>query len=254
MHEKCPYCGKNPLIYDSEHCEIVCPYCGVVIDDRPLVSTSSRDSKDGDRKHRHRRLVLTSTAHDTWLRAGLEVVRDLYLYKRVFSDTCTLDTAERILSEMYRSVPRRELPDYEHAAKFAVLVASRRCDEFVELEKLFGSVSEVYKLLKHDYLHKLYAPPDRASQIKQLAVRIAKCLGERGVHRAVVAVIDEAKSLDRDRLCTTSAKPLSLAVALVYSALKKRAIAVDLAEVAECAGTGVNAIRKAVGKYSQIFS
>jgi len=251
--EKCPYCGKNPLIYDSEHGEIVCPHCGAVIDDRPLVSaSSSRDGKYSDREHGRRRPVLISTAHDAWLRAGLEIVRKLH--KHVFSDTCTLKTAERILSEIYRNVPRRELPDCESAAKFAILVASRRCNEFVELGKLFESVSEVYELLRHDYLHKLYAPPDRASQIKQLAVRIAKCLEWRGVHRAVATVVDEVKRLDRDRLCTTSAKPLSLAVALVYTALKKRAIAVVLAEMAECAATRANAVKKAIERYSHIFS
>jgi hypothetical protein len=248
VYESCPYCGKN-VIYDSERCEIVCPHCGLVIDDRPLVSTSSSRNEDGGRKgrkHRRRRPVLIST--DAWLRAGLEIVRDLYM--RVFSDTCTFETAERILSEIYQNVPRRKLPNYEHAAKFAVLVASRRCNEFVELEKLFKSVSEVYELLRHDYLHKLYAPPDRASQIKQLAMRIAKCLEKRGVQ--VVVVVDEVR-LDRDRLCTISAKPLNLAVALVYSTLKKRAIAVDLAEIAECAGTRVNAIKNAIERYSRIF-
>lgn len=243
--EKCPYCGKNPLIYDSEHGEIVCPHCGVVIDDRPLVSTSSsRDDKDSGRKHRRTRPVLISTAHDTWLRAGLAIVRDLYLYKRVFSDTCTLKTAERILSEIHQNLPRRKLPDCERAAKFAVLVASRRCGEIVELKMLFNSVSEVYELLKHDYLRKLYTPPDKTAQITQHALRIAKCLDE---------IVISSEVMERVRMLkldTISSKPVNIAIALVYSMLKKR---VDLSKLAECGNTTIHAVKNAIRKYAHLF-
>jgi len=245
MHEsveKCPYCGKTPLIYDSEHCEIVCPYCGLVIDDRPLVSTSSsRDGKDSE-KHRRRRPVLISTAHDTWLRAGLEIVRELY--RHVFSDTCTLKTAERILSEIYQNVPRRELPDYEHAAKFAVLVASRRCGEIVELKMLFNSISEVYELLKHDYLRKLYTPPDKTAQITQHALRIAKCLDE------IVISSEVEERVRMLKLDTISSKPVNIAIALVYNMLGKR---VDLSKLAECSNTTTRAVKNAIRKYAHLF-
>jgi uncharacterized Zn finger protein (UPF0148 family) len=243
--EKCPYC-KNPLVYDSEHCEIVCPHCGLVIDDRPLVSTSSSRNKDSDRedrKHRRRRPVLIST-DDTWLRAGLEIVRDLYMYKRVFSDTCTLKTAERILSEIYQNVPRRKLPNCEHAAKFAVLIASRRCGEIVELKRLFNSISEVYELLKHDYLRKLYTPPDKATQITQHALRIAKCLDEIVISSEVM---ERVKML---KLGTISSKPVNIAIALVYSMLRKR---VDLSKLAECSNTTIHAVKNAIRKYTHLF-
>ena len=33
---KCPYCGGNPVIYDTELHVYVCPHCGTVIDEHPI--------------------------------------------------------------------------------------------------------------------------------------------------------------------------------------------------------------------------
>jgi transcription initiation factor TFIIIB Brf1 subunit/transcription initiation factor TFIIB len=244
LQEKCPQCGKNPLVYDLEYHEIVCPRCGLVIDDRPLVSVA-----ENYKERWHRGSAFISVGADAWLHISLEIVRSMY--KRVFFDTCTLKTAEIILNEIHENVPRQKLPDYELAARFAVLVASRRCGETVELESLFESLSELSSLLRHDYLRRLYVPPDRSVQIAQHALRIAKCLEERGVQGAVERVSREAGRLDRGRLHTTSARPLSLAIALVYSVLRGRA---DTSEIAECAGTTVDSVKKAVERYACIFS
>jgi transcription initiation factor TFIIIB Brf1 subunit/transcription initiation factor TFIIB len=244
LQEKCPHCGKNPLVYDLERHEVVCPHCGLVIDDRPLVSVADCYKH---REHGHRRLVFINVCADAWLHISLEIVRSMY--KQVFFDTCTLKTAERVLADMRKS--SRRLPDCEKVAKFAVLVASRRCGEVVELEKLFESVSEVYELLRHDYLRKLYAPPDRIVQIVQHALKIAKCLEERGVHGAVARIAEKAEQLSHDKLCTVSARPRNLAVVLVHSTLKDT---VDLSEITECAGTKTSTIIKAIKRYSHVFS
>jgi transcription initiation factor TFIIIB Brf1 subunit/transcription initiation factor TFIIB len=37
MSTKCPYCGENPVVYDYEFSEYVCPHCGAVLEDRPVV-------------------------------------------------------------------------------------------------------------------------------------------------------------------------------------------------------------------------
>ena len=33
---KCPYCGGNPVVYDTELHAYVCPHCGAVVDERPV--------------------------------------------------------------------------------------------------------------------------------------------------------------------------------------------------------------------------
>jgi transcription initiation factor TFIIIB Brf1 subunit/transcription initiation factor TFIIB len=155
-----------------------------------------------------------------------------------------LKTAERILSEMYRSMPRQELPNCESAAKFAVLVASRRCGEFVELKMLFNSVSEVYELLKHGYLRKLYTPPDKTAQITQHALRIAKCLDK------VVVPSEVEERVRALKLDTVSSKPVNIAIVLVYNMLGKR---VSVNKLAECANTTVHVVRNAIKRHSRLF-
>jgi Transcription initiation factor TFIIIB, Brf1 subunit/Transcription initiation factor TFIIB len=31
---RCPYCSGNPVVYDAEFHEWVCPHCGTVLDER----------------------------------------------------------------------------------------------------------------------------------------------------------------------------------------------------------------------------
>jgi transcription initiation factor TFIIIB Brf1 subunit/transcription initiation factor TFIIB len=238
VYVKCPQCGKNPLVYDPERGEIVCPHCGLVIDDRPLVHVANES-----REQRREKAVLIAVIRDTWLRASLEVLRKLY--KHVFFDQCTLKTAEKILAEIYNNTRKR--PDYEHAAKFAVLVASRKCGEYVKLKKLFNSISEIYELLtKHEYLHKLYTPPDKTTQTRQLALKIAECLEEKGV-TILEDVAEKTKNLKLD---TASGKPLNIAIAIVHNVLRGKT-SVDVDKIAECSDTTINIVKNAIRSYAR---
>lgn len=237
MHDRCPQCG-NLLICDPERDEVVCPHCGLVVDDRPLVYATSKS----ENKRRRRREVALNIGVDTWLRAGLEVVQDLY--QRVFFDQCTLKTAEIILSEIHENVPRRKLPNYEHAARFAVLVASRRCGEVVELRRLFKRVSELRKLIsRHEHLRKLYIPLNRSEQVAQLALKIAMCLEGKGVKNATRAVAERVRELK-----VVSGKPLNIAIAVVHSVL-----GADASKIAECSNTTTDTVRRAIRRFPRLF-
>jgi transcription initiation factor TFIIIB Brf1 subunit/transcription initiation factor TFIIB len=225
------------LICDPERDEVVCPHCGLVIDDRPLVYATSRN----DESERHGRRV-TFNIGDTWLHASLEVVWDLYGH--VFFDQCTLKTAEIILNEIHKNVPRRRLPDYELAARFAVLVASRKCGEVVELRRLFKRVSELRKLIsRHEHLRKLYTPLNKSEQVMQLALKIAMCLEGKGVKNATRAVAERVRELK-----VVSGKPLNIAIAVVRNVL-----GADASKIAECSNTTTDVVKRAIRRFSRLF-
>lgn len=48
---KCPFCGGNPVIYDSEFSEYVCPHCGAVLDDHPVVDFTDEPRASDEYKH-----------------------------------------------------------------------------------------------------------------------------------------------------------------------------------------------------------
>lgn len=31
IKEKCPHCGGNPLVVDSQHGRVICPHCGRIV-------------------------------------------------------------------------------------------------------------------------------------------------------------------------------------------------------------------------------
>jgi transcription initiation factor TFIIIB Brf1 subunit/transcription initiation factor TFIIB len=234
LHDRCPQCG-NLLICDPEHGEIVCPHCGLVVDDRPLVHVGRSNESE-----RHGRRI-TFNIGDTWLRASLGVVWDLYGH--VFFDQCTLKTAEIILNEIHKNVPRRKLPDYELAAKFAILIASRKCGEIVELKRLLKA-SEIHKLIsRHEHLRKLYTPLNKSEQVTQLALKIAMCLEDKGVKNATRAVAERVRELK-----VVSGKPLNIAIAVVHSVL-----GADTGKIAECSNTTIDVVKRAIRRFPRLF-
>jgi transcription initiation factor TFIIIB Brf1 subunit/transcription initiation factor TFIIB len=63
---KCPFCGGNPVIYDHQFSEYVCPHCGAVVDDHPVVDVVDEKRVSDEYRYigthvysrRHPRLVL----------------------------------------------------------------------------------------------------------------------------------------------------------------------------------------------------
>jgi transcription initiation factor TFIIIB Brf1 subunit/transcription initiation factor TFIIB len=48
---RCPYCGGNPVVYDPQFSEYVCPHCGAVLDDRPILDVASEERVNDEHKH-----------------------------------------------------------------------------------------------------------------------------------------------------------------------------------------------------------
>jgi len=235
MYDKCPECGGNPIIYDIEFHAYVCPHCGLVINDRPLVYQFYQDY--GGYYYREKIVV---KQRNTWLRAGVEVIEKLC--NDIFKDECIFKIAIQILREMHDS--EFKLPSYEAAAKFAVLVASRKCNKHVDSKKLFKSISELYELLiKHSYLQQYYTPPT-----KELALNIAlntiKCLGENNdkITETIKKLVEKIN---------ISVKPLTLAILLVYTAHIVNNIKLEYKHIAKCLETTENTVKQAIIKHSR---
>jgi transcription initiation factor TFIIIB Brf1 subunit/transcription initiation factor TFIIB len=48
---RCPYCGGNPVVYDPQFSEYVCPHCGAVLDDRPIMDFTDEYRVSDEQKH-----------------------------------------------------------------------------------------------------------------------------------------------------------------------------------------------------------
>jgi TFIIB zinc-binding. len=251
--EKCPQCGHY-VIYDSFYHEYVCPQCGVVVCDKPLVYDSSRYDRREEAVH-YSALREGVLKRDWWLLAGIEFI--IEMRGVVFHDYCTQRTAIEILRDVYEKLGKKAWRlDYEDVSKYAVLVASRRCGEHVESTKLFKSLRDLYRLVRsHSYLREIYTPPRTSEQVVQDTMRILKCLEERGAIQdpsAVKRVVSELAS----KLPSTSIPPRHAAIILVHAAIlhsnQKR---IKLEQLAQCSNTTKMALQHILRRhYSKVVA
>lgn len=110
MSAKCPFCGGNPVVYDYEHSEVVCPHCGAVLEDRPVLDYVDEPRVSDEGRHigsyilnpKYRRLALKNinVVHATgWrvVRLALRLVRDVCTTLSV-PETACLSAERRLLS------------------------------------------------------------------------------------------------------------------------------------------------------------
>jgi transcription initiation factor TFIIB len=48
---KCPFCGGNPVIYDPNFSEYICPHCGTVLEDHPVLDVAEEPRPSDEHKH-----------------------------------------------------------------------------------------------------------------------------------------------------------------------------------------------------------
>jgi transcription initiation factor TFIIIB Brf1 subunit/transcription initiation factor TFIIB len=48
---RCQFCGGNPVVYDPQFGEYVCPHCGAVVEDHPVVDAVSEPRVSDEYKH-----------------------------------------------------------------------------------------------------------------------------------------------------------------------------------------------------------
>jgi hypothetical protein len=184
---------------------------------------------------------------NVWRRASIELA--MKMYKRVFHSSCTLDTTIDLIRKIYESIDD-ELPRYDVITRFAILVASRKCGEYVEFKKLFSRQSDLTKLLaKYDYLRQIYIPSNPRDSTLTVVHEILKCLVNKGVlpPGMVVRVGNVVKDIHEG--CGIYGKPRTAAAGLVYVACVKCGLGVKYSDVATCAGMSVGAVLGAVRRH-----
>jgi transcription initiation factor TFIIIB Brf1 subunit/transcription initiation factor TFIIB len=94
---KCPSCGGNPVIYDSELSALVCPHCGTVLDEHPTPVNPARSLEE-----HYGSYIITRRYINTALR-HMKIVHDNVTRLTQFITTRTI---ERIVSlvEEYCSI------------------------------------------------------------------------------------------------------------------------------------------------------
>jgi len=241
---KCPFCGFSPVIYDAKQQIVVCPHCGSVIDDRLLMHVCER--RESGRNNATRDIVNFKPGN-VWRRASIELA--MKMYKRVFHSSCTLDTTIDLIRKIYESIDD-ELPRYDVITRFAILVASRKCGEYVEFKKLFSRQSDLTKLLaKYDYLRQIYIPSNPRDSTLTVVHEILKCLVNKGVlpPDMVVRVGNVVRDIHESN--GIYGKPRTIAAGLVYVACVKSDINVKYSDVASCAGMSIGAVLGAVRRH-----
>ena len=84
---RCPFCGGNPVVYDPQFGEYVCPHCGAVVEDHPVVDVAGEPRVSDEYKHigtcvysrRHPILVFRhiSTLYTKRYVLSVEAIREL---------------------------------------------------------------------------------------------------------------------------------------------------------------------------------
>jgi transcription initiation factor TFIIIB Brf1 subunit/transcription initiation factor TFIIB len=240
---KCPFCGFSPVIYDAKQQIIVCPHCGSVIDDRLLMYVCER--RESGRNNATRDIVNFKPGN-VWRRASIELA--MKMYNRVFYSSCTLEAAIDLIRKIYASID--ELPRYDVITRFAILVASRKCGEYVEFKKLFSRQSDLTKLLaKYDYLRQIYIPSNPRDSTLTVVHSILKCLVNKGVLSPDMVVRVDSVVRDIHEGSGVYGKPRTIAAGLVYVACVKCGLGVKYRDVAKCAGMSVGAVLGAVRRH-----
>jgi len=248
MYDKCPNCGYY-VIYDSFSHEYVCPNCGTVVCDRPLVYDVRRHFSGGVIDN-DVIVVDKVVLKNTWLSAGIELVDKMRGV--VYSDYCTQKTSINLLREIYNNMDKYKLPDYTAVAKYVVLIASRKCSEHVDVRKLFKSINEIYKLTStHKYLRQLYTPLTLREQAVNIAVNTIKCLEKHRVlnNNNIEEITETIKTLAEKT--TISTKPRTLAIALVYTACLKHGYKIKTTYLTTCTNTTKNIVKRAIEKHTK---
>ncbi len=254
---RCPFCGGNPVIYDAELLAHVCPYCGTVVNDRPI-DDSFKGPTVCDEPHSTTSGYFTFAMHSkgvgeteptitevTWrmwekpllVNALMELWR---LHGVLFRDRCILEEAARLLHLVYESAEpwvkkSRGVKLARRLARVATLIASRKCGNPLQADKLFprhlvireiSLVMEKFPVLAEHYVpasssakHIVRAvlciekiPADKKGEIMEKAKKIVEVSGARGI----------------------AVRPVELAGAAVY--LASLGFGVTYSDVVNCLG------------------
>jgi hypothetical protein len=205
-----------------------------------------RERRESERNNDARDVVYFKPGN-VWRRASIELA--MKMYNRVFYSSCTLDATIDLIRRIYASI-EDELPRYDVITRFAVLVASRKCGEYVEFKKLFSRQSDLTKLLaKYDYLRQIYIPSNPRDSTLTVVHEILKCLVNKGVLSP--GMVERVASVVRDlhEGSGVYGKPRTIATGLVYVACVKCGLGVKYSDVAGCAGMSVGAVLGAVRRH-----
>jgi transcription initiation factor TFIIIB Brf1 subunit/transcription initiation factor TFIIB len=165
---KCPYCGGNPVVYDTQFSEYICPHCGAVVDDHPVVDYVSEPRASDEYKHigsyilnpRFRKMILRqvsvvrATSHKM-ARLAVNLLHDVCAALSVPETVC-LSAERRLLNVIDRM--RAELasrPKASHLlrilAALSLYVSSREHSVAVTLEDIAAvlgvSAGKLYSML-----------------------------------------------------------------------------------------------------------
>lgn len=239
---KCPYCDKNPVIYDWTLNIYVCSHCGSVIDDRPIV--------DCDEDYERPEVLLIKPVtikqrRGRWLAPAVEAVNSMY--KRVFWDECTLKTAISMLHDLSRRIKKITLiEDYDALARFSILVSSRKCREPIALEKLFPSQHALTRLMnRYPQLVELYEPINLRDELVKNIVALTECLELENKDK----ILELAKIIsDKIPIYT---KPSTQAEAIVYYAIKKQGQKITrklIEKIAKCMNKTPGGVRSTLAR------
>jgi transcription initiation factor TFIIIB Brf1 subunit/transcription initiation factor TFIIB len=209
---KCPYCGGNPVVYDPQFSEYICPHCGAVLEDHPILDVAEEPRSSDKYKHigsyilnpNYKRLILRQIhtvymAERRKIRLAVNLLHDMCVALSVPESAC-LSAEWRLLSVIDRLrdklVSRPKVVRLLRVlAALSLYVSSRELGYAVALEdvaRLLGvSAGKLYTLLwqyrdivgyKYTDVTELYLPRVLRALSKQLTPeqleRVAKLTRE----------------------------------------------------------------------------
>jgi transcription initiation factor TFIIIB Brf1 subunit/transcription initiation factor TFIIB len=254
---KCPHCGYNPVVYDTEFGEYVCTHCGTVLSDHPVIDVDEYREKPESRNHvgtwtfqLHNMGVGFTTpvsARDekikleerTPLRTALKILRRKF-HGVFFTDNCTLEDAGLIVHKVLgerRYASKRIL---ERLVRVAVILASRRCNSNVDEAEVAGGRNKIVKLMnwafeKFPEIKAYYAKPNTMEKLRSNIVKIVLCLEEEGkIPREISGEVVEESVEIAEKILPWIRSPQIAAGVLVHTVTWEHNTPATYKEIAKC--------------------
>ena len=247
---KCPYCGGNPVIYDTELNALVCTHCGTVLEDRPIPYTIPLRGEDyyGSyiKSRRHRMLVYRhlDTVYGSGRRLTLRISGVVKSQCRVLGvppGVCNtvrervLGAVERITREHDVRVVHSVMLQYVSAACMYTVLSEQglpvRLSDLssmldLDVDRLYSFLAKYGSVVGYKYTNKTraYAPRVAQALLKQVGVEDAGRVVERALE-----LMDKYSYLSTD--------PLKSAIA--FTVLAAREIGVEISVAALCRELGI---------------
>jgi len=255
---RCPFCGGNPVIYDAELLAHVCPHCGTVVSDRPIDDSFKGPTVRGEPRSTtsgHFTFAMHSkgvgeteptTVEEAWRMREKPLLANALmelwkLHGVLFRDRCILEEAARLLHLAYESAKpwvkkSRGARLARRLARVAALIASRRCGNPLQADKLFprhlvireiSLAMEKFPVLAEHYV------PGTSSSAKHV-VRAVLCIEKIPADKKGEVVEKAKKIVEVGGARGIAVRPVELAGAAVY--LASLGFGVTYSDVVNCLG------------------